>query len=223
MWTLREPHWGSAKAIIFASLGDGMTEYDLSACGIIGLGLVEVEGVLTELRIVPGARIVFLFDEHHTTAQCIAENIQNAQILIDDAGVNRLYVESHAAGQAADQLNVVSGGPQFADHFIAQGNVEIEGVENRELFDQQHLDVGAPLFWHGITLHTHPYDRVRSHCFIGSLFRSWRGEGMTGNVVLNAGRHHVDDIRDIIQWGEIDTLTGVAAVTYIRIRPTSYP
>ena|GEM_PF-4719660 len=177
----------------------------------------------TKLRVVPGARIVFLFDEHHLTPQCIAENIQNAQILIDNVDVNYLYVESHAAGQAADPLTVVSGSPQFADHFIALGNVGIEGVENRELFDQQHIDVGALLLWPGITLRAHPYDRVRSHCFIGSLFRSWRGEGMTGNVVLNAGRHHIDDIGDMINGGEIDTLTGVPAVTYIRIRPTSYP
>jgi hypothetical protein len=47
------------------------------------------------------------------------------------------------AGQAADQLTLVSGAPQFADHFIALGNVEVEGVENRELFDQQHRDVRA--------------------------------------------------------------------------------
>jgi hypothetical protein len=50
------------------------------------------------------------------------------------------------------------------------GTIEVEGVENRELFDQQHQDVGAPLLWPGITLRSHPYDRVRSHCFIASLF-----------------------------------------------------
>lgn len=158
-----------------------------------------------------------------TTPQCIAENIQNAQTLIDDAGVTRLYVESHLAGQAADQLTLVSGAQQFADYFIAQGNIEVEGVENRELFDQQHLDVGQPLLWPGLTLRSHPYDRVRSHCFIASLFRNWRGAEMAGNVILNAGRNHIDDIRDIVQWGEIDGLTGIPAVTYIRIRPTAYP
>jgi hypothetical protein len=200
-----------------------MTDYDLSDCGIDGLGTIEVEGALTKVRIVAGAPIVFLFDEHHTTPQCITENIQNAQTLIDDAGVTRLYVESHLAGQAADQLTLVSGAPQFADHFIALGNVEVEGVENRELFDQQHLDVGAPFLWPGITLRSHPYDRVRSHCFIAGLFRSWRAAEMAGNVVLNAGRHHIDDVCDMIHWGEIDVLTGVAAVTYIRIRPTSCP
>ena len=201
-----------------------MTEYDLSDCGIDGLETIEVEGALTKVRIVAGAPIAFLFDEHHTTSQCIAENIQNAQTLIDNAGVGRLYVESHAAGQAADQLTLVSGAPQFANHFfVSLGNVEVEGVENHELFDQQHLDVGAPLHWPGITLRSHPYDRVRSHCFIASLFRNWRAAEMAGNVVLNAGRHHIDDVCDMIQWGEIDVLTGVAAVTYIRIRPTSYP
>ncbi len=43
-----------------------MTEYDLSDCGIAGLGTIEVEGALTKVRIVAGAPIVFLFDEHHT-------------------------------------------------------------------------------------------------------------------------------------------------------------
>lgn len=200
-----------------------MTEYDLSDCLIAGLGTIDVEGALTKVRIIAGAPIAFLFDEHHTTPQCIAENIQNAQTLIDNANVTRLYVESHVAGQTADQLTLVNAAPQFADHFIALGNVEVEGVENRELFDQQHLDLGAPLLWPGITLRSHPYDRVRSHCFIASLFRNWRGAELAGNVLLNAGRHHVDDVCDMIQWGEIDVLTGVAAVSYIRIRPTSYP
>jgi len=173
--------------------------------------------------IVAGAPIVFLFDEHHTTPDCIQENIQNAQTLIDRARVTRLYVESHAAGHAADQLTQVSSAPQFANHFIGLGTVEVEGVENRELFDQQHLDVGQRPLWPRIALRDHPYDRVRSHCFIASVFRNWRGAEMDGNVILNAGRHHIDDIHDIIQWGEIDGLTGVAPVTYIRIRPTSYP
>ena len=91
-----------------SEVGQAMTEYDLSDCGIDGLGTIEVEGALTKARIVAGAPIVFLFDEHHTTPQCIVESIQNAQTLIDHAGVMRLYVESHAAGQAADQLTLVS-------------------------------------------------------------------------------------------------------------------
>jgi hypothetical protein len=56
------------------TLGEGdyeITQYDLLDCGVDGLGTIAVEGALTKLRVVAGAPILFLLDEHDTTAQCI--------------------------------------------------------------------------------------------------------------------------------------------------------
>lgn len=79
--------------------------------------------------------------------QCIAKNIQITQMLIDMSTSGVSYVESHAAGQVTDQLTLVRGTPQFADRFVALGNVEVEGIGNRELFDQQHLNLRSPSHW----------------------------------------------------------------------------
>jgi hypothetical protein len=49
---------------------------------------VQIEGTLTKLRVIAGAGVVFLFDDYHTTPQCIAENIQNTDELIANAGVS---------------------------------------------------------------------------------------------------------------------------------------
>lgn len=68
-------------------------------------------------------------------------------MLIDMSTSGVSYVESHAVGQATDQLTLVRGTPQFADRFVVLGNVEVEGVENRELFDQQHLSLRSPSHW----------------------------------------------------------------------------
>ena len=56
---------------------------------------------MTRLRTQAGQPIVFLFDEHHTTPACIQQNIQNAEELINKAGVKTLGVESHVLGAAA--------------------------------------------------------------------------------------------------------------------------
>jgi len=199
-----------------------MTEYDLSDCGLQGLNMLSIEGVLTKVRIVAGAPILFMLDEHHTTPACIKQNIQNTQVLINGADVQALYVESHKAGEAASQLSLVSANSVFADHFIEQCQVVIEGVENKELHEQQHIDVAPPL-WNEITVRSHPYDRARSLSFIASVFRNWRSRGMTGNAVLNMGGHHADDICDWIALGALDSLSGVSDLSYLRIRPTAHP
>lgn len=42
----------------------------------------------------------------------------------------------------------------------------------------------------------------------------------SGNLALHAGHHRIDDIVEMIDCGAIDALTGIPAVSYLRIGPT---
>jgi hypothetical protein len=196
-----------------------MTEYDLTDLGIADP--LNIEGALTKLRVVAGAPVVFLLDEHHNTPLTITQNIQNAEELVNEADVTLITSESHFAGMAAGVATRHNLTPQFAEHFAGQAGLVVEGVESEELSLQLNLDVGN-VIWPGITVRTHPNDRIRSHYFIGGLFRARRQHALDGNAILNAGGHHNDDIAEMINWGEIDALVGVVA-SYVRIRPTAYP
>jgi hypothetical protein len=204
-----------------------MTPHDLNHLGIEHV--LQIEGTLTEVNTAPNQPIVFLIDESHGHAPSIGENIANVQQLIDHANVRLIGVESHhpsdmgIGDQASDLVEAT-----FANHFndlpgvvVAEQDemLNVRGVESRELFELMEQDtVDIPEADRAV----YPVNYLRSYYFLLALFRHRRRLELDGNLVLNAGRNHIDHIRQLVAQGGAQQLAGTAA-SYIHIRATAFP
>ncbi len=180
---------------------------------------VDLEGELTILQAVPGAPAVFLFDEHHTTPECIEQNIANGEALISVLGSPMIGVESHSSFEKPSDATRLNEHPEFAIHFQNNGH-PVYGVECVQLLGEQAYDMENRL-WREAG--THPLNRLRSHYYIWCLFGIWRRRSKKDRFMfLNVGRKHNDHIATLIASGEIVHLAGTEA-SYVRLRPTAYP
>lgn len=195
-----------------------MTQYNLAHLGV--QHLLEIEGVLTEVDIAAGGPIVFLIDESHGHAASIAQNVANVEHLIEHANVRLIGVESHHPAdvgigeQAGDVVD-----PTFANDLSGNPDADIAGVESLELFGLMDNDTGA---MPPAEIAAYPVNYLRSYFFLTALFRHRRHRAVNGNIVLNAGRNHINHIRQLIGWGGAHQLAGTAA-RYVHIRPTAFP
>lgn len=189
-----------------------MTEYNL--------GHLAIEGLVTELSVAAGQPIVFLIDESHGHAASTQQNIANVDQLLEHADVRLIGVESHHVDDVGmgDQCSDVVD-PTFANQFNGHEHADVAGVESAELFgvmndDTVEMPVGE--------IAVYPMNYLRSYYFLMALFRHRRRRGLGGNMVLNAGRNHIDHIRQLVAWGGAHQLAGTAA-SYIHIRATAFP
>ena len=193
-----------------------MQAYNLSHLGIAQP--VNIEGVVIELHS-DGMPVLFLIEEHHTTPECIAQNIANLTQLVANADVKLIGVESHVLGDAAPGT-VCNDHPEVANTFLNQAGVTVVGVESAELCNQIEEDIFDG-FW-ATGANTHPNNYLRSYFYLAGLFRFRRERGLDGNLALNAGRAHIDHIEKMVRCGRADELAG-QAVAYVRVRATAYP
>jgi len=194
---------------------------------------LNIEGKLEE--VVPSNSVqpvVFLIDEFHEKLdeqgngaknERITQNIANETELVKKAGVKLIGAESHAASGLGfgERCN---DSPRLADHFknagldnmgiVVEGDaVEVTGIESPEIykqmtddtFDMDEADIGG-----------YPLNYLRSYYYLAALFRNRRLENRSGNMVLNAGKDHIDHIVQLIKWGGADQLAGMPA-TYMRV------
>ena len=196
----------------------GMSEYTLTQFGIAFP--VDINGALTILREVAGAPVVLLVDEHHTTPDCISQNEHNTNKLISPSRDHLVGVESHAALDDPATAQPVNEHPEFAIAMVKHGFTVI-GVENTDLCDEVLSDI-AYEGWPAGNIKGHPNNQKRSRYFIELLSREFQNRNLTGWMVLNAGRSHIDDIVAVIKDGTIDALAG-APFSYIRLRAVAYP
>lgn len=195
-----------------------MPEYNLQHLGIEHI--LTIEGTLTELQANAGNPVVFLIDERHDHNASIAQNVTNAEHLVEHANVLLIGVESHhmddagLGGQCSDEID-----PVFATHLVDVEAVTVAGVESRELFELMNDDTA------GLTaaqIAVYPLNFLRSYYFLMALFRHRRQRAIAGNMLLNAGLNHINHIRQLIQWGGVQQLAGMPA-SYVHIRATSFP
>jgi hypothetical protein len=202
----------------------------------IGLAVpLRLEAQLTVLRIVAGAPTVFLVDEYHEAPACIEQNIVNALILIPRAGIDVVGVEGFEGGYQYDDYNgsytqeyipgniteekKMSTHPEFAQAMKEDGRTVV-GVDCRGLDSEivSQIDTGD----YTGAVKDHPNQKRRSEHMIKTLFLERARVNGTGALLLNAGRNHIDDIKQWIDDNTIDAKAGTPA-SYIRIRSTAYP
>lgn len=192
-----------------------MQKFDLSGVGL--KGIVQIDGTADILRVAANAPVVFMFDEHHSLP-CINMNIANAEMLIAQVAVGLFGVESHKEGCQIAQGTQLNNFPQFAEHFHALGQY-VRGLENEQISIDLEDDINNGI-WPAVD--QHPFNYIRSHYFLATLFRIRRTDGLHDQLILNVGRKHVDHVAQMIIRGEIDEIAGEPA-SYVRIRSTAYP
>lgn len=203
-----------------------MNEDDLSKLSLpLDLQLI---GHVQLLKFIKDAPIVFLLDENHGNLNnCINNNIINAEILITKAEIGIVGVESLAGGeewerdtetyydQESDRFyfkqvsEYVSDCTMFVNGLHPSFTHLLQGVESINILDRI---FELPV----IEGQRHPSHKKRSKHFIKTLFESYSLEKISGNLILNCGIEHNDDIEGWINSNEIDTITEVVA-SYVRI------
>jgi len=180
--------------------------------------------------------IVFLFDENHDNLnRCIDKNIENAKILIEFCDVSIVGVESLTGGKSWDSQNQVysenysekklddhyskiykSGQTKFADELSRYFNDRIFGVESYGMQEKLHSDIVLPENeYYNTPVANHPLNAARSEHFIRTLFEYY-GHQESGNLILNCGSNHNNDIEKWIENGKIDEITSPYRANYIR-------
>ncbi|GEM_PF-5456576 len=200
-----------------------MTEEELIAF----LEALELEGQFEMVHFEENAPILFLFDEHHGNQnECIDRNIRNAETLIEHTDVQLIGVESHAGGVEWDQhdkkyvtndlnekfyrqavADYRSGCTAFVDGLAQHGGL-IQGVESEGMIGKQHTQ--------GETEGRNPLNELRSRHFIKTLGEEYITRGLEGNLILNCGSEHNNDIVRWINDESIEDIVGFKA-TYVRI------
>lgn len=199
--------------------------------------LTDLIGTSKVLRFHEGCPIVFLIDENHDNLNnCIQSNIQNAILLIDNAKVVLIGVESQAGGKAWDYKQQRYGDylewnfdrdnfikpyksrcTTFANSCAKHEGANIIGVECWGMTHKIQADIfEEDSEYYGIDAAEHPLNFERSKHFIQTLFEEYNAQNLNGNLILNCGSNHNKHIEEMINQNEIDSITGMPA-TYIRI------
>jgi hypothetical protein len=208
-----------------------------NAINFSDLGIVQPINLIGSVTIInkgDSSPIVFLLDEKHDDIDCINKNITNALELLSKAKVELIGVESLAGGVewSEETCNYVQNDyndkwyaeglekyrndhTEFLDELFKEYSSLIVGVESIGMMNKIEVDFyNANLS--GKVEVAHPLHRERSRHFIETLFDIYRIRQLSGNLILNCGRHHNDDIEEWIKSGEIEEFLGIKA-TYVRI------
>jgi hypothetical protein len=204
-------------------------------------GTINVTGDVTFIRIVGEAPVVYLFDEYHPDQAhgdaCVQGNIANAHVLRQATDIGLVGVEGYDGGLVFDQDHhmyrmdeytlgeirpetQIGNAPQFAQAMEAAG-LTVVGVDCRGLCDYIETDENwAPDPPEPIG--NHPNQFLRTRHFLNTLFRERARLSRNGDIILNAGRNHIDRIVEMVAHGTVDQIAGTRA-SYIRIRHPDYP
>jgi hypothetical protein len=200
---------------------------------------INIAGEMTFVRIVGGGPVVYLFDEYHPDEQhgdaCVQGNIANGQALRQSTEIGLVGVEGYEGGLEYDPVErqylldnyipgeinpvtLIGAAPQFAQAMQAAGLVVV-GVDCRGLCDFIELDEA----WDPeVPRGNHPDHVHRTRHFLNTLFRERARLGRHGDVMLNAGRNHIERIVGMVADGTVDRISGVRA-SYVRLRHPAYP
>lgn len=202
-------------------------------------GPINIAGEMTFIRVVGGGPVVYLFDEYHPDQQhgdaCVQGNIANGHVLRQATDIGLVGVEGYEGGLAYDPVDrkyllddYILGGitpgtqignaPQFAQAMQAAGLVVV-GVDCRGLCDYIEND---PAWDPQEPIGNHPDHVHRTRHFLNTLFRERARLGRHGDMMLNAGRNHIDRIVGMVADGTVDRVAGVRA-SYVRLRHPAYP
>jgi hypothetical protein len=202
---------------------------------------MNVAGDVNFIRIIGGVPVVYLFDEYHPDPvhgdACVLGNIANGHVLQQAMDIGLVGVEGYDGGLVFDQDHrmyradeymlgeirdetLIGDAPQFAQAIQAAG-LMVVGVDCRGLSDYIQVDESwAPEPPEPIG--NHPDQYLRTRHFLNTLFRERARLRRHGDVILNAGRNHVDRIVAMVADGTVDQLAGARA-SYVRIRHAAYP
>jgi hypothetical protein len=200
------------------------------------MSLEELDNLLSNLRgtseiihFEEGLPIVFLIDEHHDNENnCIYSNIENALILIEQANVQIIGVESHSGGLKWDQYDqeyledeyyqneLVNTCPTFYNS-MSNSEIFVHGIECWDILSKIECEISIqdnPYF--GIEVTEHPLNIDRSKHFIKTLFELKEKNKINGNLILNCGSNHNTQIKEFVVNDEIFEITGYKA-SYVRL------
>ncbi len=205
------------------------------------LGPINVAGDMTFVRVIGGSPVVYLFDEYHPGGPhgdaCVQGNIANAHVLRQATDIGLVGVEGYDGGLVFDQDHrmyrmdeytlgeigpgrLIGDAPQFAQA-MQEAGLTVVGVDCRGLCDYIEVDDS----WEPDPpepIGNHPDQFLRTRHFLNTLFRERARLGRQGDIILNAGRNHIDRIVAMVADGTVDQIAGSRA-SYIRIRHPDYP
>lgn len=204
-------------------------------------GVIHLAGDMTIIRLVGGTPVVYLFDEYHPDEEhgdaCVQGNIANAHILRQATDIGLVGVEGYDGGLVFDQdhrkyhmyeytpgeigpATLIGGAPQFAQAMAGAGLVVV-GIDCRGLCDFIEVDEA----WEPEPpepIGNHPDQFLRTRHFLNTLFRERARLGRCGDMMLNAGRNHIDRIVGMVADGTVDQVAGERA-SFVRLRHPTYP
>lgn len=185
----------------------------------------KLSGVVRLIKYEDGAPVIFLFDENHDNPNSsIEKSIENAKMLINEANIILVGVESLAGGSYWDNVSecyeedpdkhyredvrkFTNGCTTFADGVNKFGESLIVGVESVEI----HYRVSGVDENERMRLH-----ELRTKHFIKTLLEEYRNQGGSGNMILNCGMDHNSRIEKWVENGGVDEMTN-SQFTYVRI------
>lgn len=199
---------------------------------------LELYGSVSMLKKIGNAPIVFLFDENHNNLNdCIEKNIENAKILISNANIVLVGVESLAGGKEWDEetchyvtdnsnekyyREVIMNGwtsncTTFCDEISKSNPQLVFGVESIGMMNKIETDIYTQQpVCQSTAIKSHPLTKERSKHFILTLFNIYVSTKLKGNIILNCGSDHNTHIEEWIINDEIDNIVGIRA-NYVRI------
>jgi hypothetical protein len=202
---------------------------------------INVAGDMTFIRLVGGTQVVYLFDEYHPDEQhgdaCVQGNIANALALRHATDIGLVGVEGYDGGLVFDQehrkyqmdeytpgeigpARLIGDAPQFALAMVDAGLVVV-GIDCRGLCDFIETDEAWEHDPHE-PIGNHPDQFLRTRHFLNTLFRERPRLGRRGDMILNAGRNHIDRTVGMVSDETVDRIAGERA-SYVRIRHPENP
>jgi hypothetical protein len=189
------------------------------------VSLLQLNGNVKVIRNDPSLPFVFLFDENHDNEnECIDKNIENAKELISNTNIEIIGVESLAGGRdwnedTREYVTDDSNEKYYREVTLKKwkSNCTRFADELSNIYPSLVFGVESVGMMNSIE---DPNDRImhqkRSKHFIITLFGIYHDQKLNGNLILNSGSNHNDDIETWILNGEIDAIAGTRS-NYVRI------
>jgi hypothetical protein len=183
-----------------------------------------------QLRVVDGSPTIYLIDEYHHCKSCIDDNIVIAKKLFQ-SGVVIAGVEGYEGGMEYDEYDRkyksmrcnadisestrIGDCPDFAKTLHSCGLLTV-GVDCRGLANEIEVDVYEGRC-KSDEVSKHPNQFRRSEHFIRTLLDEVRKRNLDGDLILNCGSNHNEDIEKIVS-GVSPLPQGWPNFNYVRIR-----
>ena len=211
-----------------------MEEFKGNSC--FNLDDILIKGKFRRLNNLGNFPIIFLFDEKHgNESNNIENNITNADLLINNCLIVLIGVESLGGGKKwcgetgsyVEEDNTPfyveykkkwkSNCTRFSDEVSKKNADKICGVECIEMMDKIEVDLYDKCqFGSKDAVSNHYLHQERSKHFLITLVDTYKEKKLKGNMILNCGLEHNNDIERWIRNDELKDIIDFKA-NFIRI------